>query len=204
MPAQVPISRGISHTFSRLPHAIQRPPTQAISPYGIAVPPYGHTPDASPHTFWQIPIGRPFSHSHGRSPIARPFPHTIHIIDKAAGFHFDENSVRSPQIPTNPDQQTPWTCVTVRQTNPQPVSANHLRYGPANQAPAKSSKSHMPAKGGSYLHVRPWLLLHWHARIHGHGYTFTGMRMHAYHGHTCTAMLISIRAHLRRDQRGRL
>ena len=50
------------------------------------------------------------------------------------------------------------------------------------------SKSHMPAKGGSYLHVRPWLLLHWHARIHGHGYTFTGMRMHACHCHTCTAM----------------
>ena len=192
-------------------HAIPRPPhTWAASSYGIAVSPYGHTPDVSPHTFWQIPIGRPFSHSHGISPIARPFPHTIYIIDKAAGFHFDETSVRSPQIPTNPDKQTPWTCVTVRQTNPQPVPTNHMRYGPANQAPAKSSKYYMPAKvGGWHLlrsrlhghahiimpsraraHSRPW------SYIHGYAHTFTGMRTPSW-ARACTRTIVTLsRAHL--------
>ena len=51
------------HTFSRFPHVILRPPTQAASPYGIVVPPYNHAPDASPHTFWQIPTGRPSPHT---------------------------------------------------------------------------------------------------------------------------------------------
>ena len=47
---QIPMRPGSPYVFAAS-HAIQRPPTQAISPYGIAVPPYGHTPDASPHTF---------------------------------------------------------------------------------------------------------------------------------------------------------
>ena len=97
-----------SRILWHFPYVFAAPPCDSTAshaghfPIGFAVSPYGHTPDASPHTFWQIPIGRPFSHSHGRSPIARPSPHTIHIIDKAAGFHFDETSVRSPQIPNQP------------------------------------------------------------------------------------------------------
>ena len=46
--------------------------TQAISPYGIAVFPYGHTPDAFPHTFWQIPTGRPSPHTFSADPPYNP------------------------------------------------------------------------------------------------------------------------------------
>ena len=156
-------------------HAIQRPPTQAISPYGIAVPPYGHTPDASPHTPHQIPIGRPFSHSHGISPIARPFPHTIHIIDKAAGFHFDETSVRSPQTPNQPRQ----------------ANTLDLRHCTANQSPTSFRKSHAlrSSKPGAgqvqqITHACEWgapsppartfivtrtAMVHSRAHLHGHG-----------------------------------
>ena len=68
--------------------------------------------------------------------------------------------------------------------------------------------------------MRTLSCLHGHARIHGHGHTFTGMRTpsrvcarlhgraHArvqlshFHAHTCTAMATSLlRARLRRDQR---
>ena len=161
-PAPFPISRGISHTFSRFPHAIQRPPTQAISPYG-------HRP--FPHTSRQIPIGRPFSHSHGRSPIARPSPHTIHNLLKI-GLSFDETSVPAPQIPNQPRQ----------------ANTRDLRYTSANQAPASSSKSHIPATGGcshllhAHTYVRPWSCMHGYAhtfmitRAHGQGHTFTCTR----------------------------
>ena len=118
---------------------------------------------------------RPFSHSHVRFPIGRPSSHTIHKLSRA-GFHFDETSVPVPQIPNQP-----------RQANIQ-----NLRYTSANQAPAKSNKSHMPAKWGvpsppartamvmrapsltraySLARARPW------SRVHLHGYV-----------HICTAM----------------
>ena len=153
------------------PHAILRPSTQAISPYGIAVPPYGHTPDASPHTphqiSRQIPIGRPFSHSHGRSPIARPSPHTIHNLLKV-GLSFDETSGSSS---TNPNQ-------------PRQADTRDLRYNPANQAPASSSKCYRPATGGGCRHLlRVRSCAHFHGHMHGHGHTCTGMctakRIHA-------------------------
>ena len=81
---------------------------------------------ADPHRPAIFPYTTPDPHSQAT-------PHTIHIIDKPAGFHFYETSVRSLQIPTNPVKQTPWTCVTVRQTKRQPVQANatDLRVGGA-------------------------------------------------------------------------
>ena len=110
------------------------------SPYGIAVPPYGHTPDASPHTFWQILIGRPFSHTAHQI----PHSHAISPYDPQApksrfSFRRDQR-VQFHISPTNPVKQTPWTCVTVQQTKSQPVPANHLRYCTTNQSPTGSSK----------------------------------------------------------------
>ena len=116
---------------------------------------YGHTPDAFPHTFWQIPIGR-------------PSPHTIYKLFKI-GFSFDETSGSSS---TNPNQ-------------PRQANILDLRYTSANQAPASSSKSHIPASGGHrhLLHVRPWSCAHLHG--HGHALTFKG---------TCTAMVMRARS----------
>ena len=95
--------------------------------------------------------------------------------------------------PTNPVKQTPRTCVTIQQITCVTVYTN--------QAPASSSKSHMPATGGCrhLLYVRPWSCAHLHGHAHGHGHTFTGMRTPArpwshLHGHayTCTAMAQAI------------
>ena len=169
--------------FSRFPHAIQRPPTQAISPYVFAVSPYGHTPAASPHTSRQIPIGRPFSHSHVRSPIARPSPHTIHKLQKS-GFHFDETSGSSS---TNPNQ-------------PRQANILNLRYTSANQAPAKSSKCYRPATGG--VQSPPActaMVIYIHGHAHGQAHTCT-----VTHAHAFTGMRISARPWrkpIRRDQR---
>ena len=58
----------------------------------------------------------------------------------------------------------------------------------------------MVASALARAHSRPWLYLHAHARVplsHLHGHAHTGT-------YTRTVMLISLRAHLRRDQRGRL
>ena len=41
-------------------------------PIGIAVSPYGHTPDASPHTSRQIPIGKPSPHTVSADPPYNP------------------------------------------------------------------------------------------------------------------------------------
>ena len=182
-----------------VPHAIPRPPhTWAASPYGIAVSPYNHTPDAFPHMFWQIPIGRTFFHSHVRSPITKQSPHTIYKLFKPV-FLSTRPAFGLHKSPTNPVKQTPWTCVTVQQTNPQPVQANNMVTVYTNQAPASSSKCYRPATGGCrhLLHVR-----HGHLRArpwsHLHGYVHTFMRMVTYahpHGHAraFTAMVTSLR-----------
>ena len=186
----LPYTGAISYACGISPYVFAASPcnsaashTQAVSPYGIAVFPYGHTPDAFPHTFWQIPIGRPFSHSHGRSPIARPSPHTIHIIDKAAGFHFDETSGSSS---TNP-QPTP----TSKHQGP----ALHLCKPSAGQfqqmlqtcdwggVPSPPARTVMRTL--SWARARPWSYLHGY--VHGHGHARTVTHMHG-HGHTFTGM----------------
>ena len=143
-------------------------------PYVFAAPPYGHTPDEFPHTFWQIPTGRPFSHSHGRSPIDRPFPHTIHKLQKF-GFHFDETSGSSP---TNPQPTT---------SSKHPEPALHLRKPSAGQFQQITHACEWgapspPARVCTYLHVLPWSCAHLHG--HGHALTFNGTR---------TAMVIHAR-----------
>ena len=110
-----------------VPHAIPRPPhTWAASPYGIAVSPYNHTPDAFPHTSQQIPIGWSSPHMVSADP-----PNNT-----ARSKKLILNSTRpadpAPQIPNQPCQ----------------ANIQNLRYNPANQTPASSSKSHMPATGG--------------------------------------------------------
>ena len=139
---------------------------------------YSHTPDAFPHTFWQIPIGR-------------PSPHTIYKLFKI-GFSFDETSGSSS---TNPQP-------TLSSKHPGPAllygkpSANRFKqmlqtceWG----VPAPPARTAMVtlARVCAYLHVR----LCARARAHLHG-----------QGHACTAMCISSRAYLhghgaRRDQR---
>ena len=166
--------RGSPMRFCGLPH---------ISP---AISPYGRYADTFPHTFWQIPIGRPFSHSHGRSPIARPSPHTIHKLQKS-DFKFGETSGSCPQIPNQPVKQTSRTCVTIQQTNPQPVPANNMRHGnPANQSANQFQQMLQTCEGGCrhLLHVRPW----------------SCMRAWSL---TCTAMVIPSRACARPRQRHR-
>ena len=108
--------RGSPMRFCGLPHT-------GYLLIGFVVSPYGHTPDEFPHTFWQIPTGRPFSHSHGRSPIAWPSLHTIHNLLKV-GLSFDETSVPVPQTPNQPRQ----------------ANILDLRYCTTNQAPTGSSK----------------------------------------------------------------
>ena len=138
---------------------------------GIAVPPYGHTPDASPHTSRQIPTGRPFSHSNGRSPIDRPSPHTIHNLLKV-GLSFDETSGSSS---TNP-QPTPTS------KHPGPAS----RYGKPSANRFKqitrlqsTQNKHRPSPanatdlrlGGAVTSCMCMLI-----RTYGHGHACTGMR----------------------------
>ena len=134
-------------------HAIQRPPTQAASPYVFALSPYNHTPDASPHTSRQIPIGRPSLHTVSADPPYDPQAPKIRLQSRR------DQRVRSPQIPNQP-------CLT---------NSLNLRYSPANQAPTNSSKSHMPAMGvapapPALTSSRPWSYLHG-----GYAYIFTAM-----------------------------
>ena len=161
-------------------------------PYVFAAPPYGRTPDEFPHTFWQIPTGRPFSHSHVRSPIDRPFPHTIHKLQKS-GFHFDETSVSSPTnpqpIPSSrhpepalqsskpiPNRFQQITRVTIQQTKRRPVPANatDLRLGVAPAPPARVC-----------------------ARFYGHGHAYIFItHAHAFKGtRTVTHAHVKVRAH---------
>ena len=121
-----------------------------------------------------------------RSPRASD-PHTGHVI-----IRFHGSPIQSPSS-KNPDIGFDRTSGS-SSTNPQPtLSSKHpepaLRYGKpipnrfkqitrvtvyTNQAPAKSSKSHMPATGGgvpsppacAYLHVRPWSCAH--GQCHSH------------------------------------
>ena len=138
-------------------------------PYGIAVPPYNHTPDEFPHTFWQIPTGRPFSHSHGRSPIDRPSPHTIHKLQKS-GFHFDETS---GSCPTNPQP-------TTSSRHPEPaLQSSKPSAGQFQQITHTCDWGAPSPPACTYLHVLPWSCAHLHG--HGHALTFKG---------TCTAMVI--------------
>ena len=51
-----------------LPYDSAASHTQAVSPYGIAVSPYSHTPDAFFHTFSQILTGRPSPHTFSADP----------------------------------------------------------------------------------------------------------------------------------------
>ena len=189
--AASPYAGAVSHVLWYFPYVFVAPPCDSAAshaghiPIGFAAPPYGHTPDAFPHTFWQIPIGRPFSHTPHQIPIGRPSPHTIHIIDKPAGFHFDETSGSSS---TNPNQ-------------PRQADIQNLRYNPANQKPTGSSKSH-----GYSLHkssagqvqqithacdwgVAPAPPARVCAYIYGHGHAriFISMRTHsrARHRHSC-------------------
>ena len=85
------------------------------------------------------------------------------------------------------------------------LSANiqNLRYNPANQAPAKSSKSHMPATGGGVQSPPACtaMVIYIHGYAHGQAHTFTCTVTHA---HTFTGMRISARLWrkpARRDQR---
>ncbi len=119
------------HTFSRLPMRFCGLPHTGHFPIGFAVPPYGHTPDISLHTFWQIPIGRPFSHTPHQIPTTKPSPHTVSAdppYDPQALKNSTSNSERPafpvPQIPNQPCQ----------------ADTLDLRYNPANQSPTGSSK----------------------------------------------------------------
>ena len=161
-------------------------------PIGFAALPYNHTPDASPHTSRQIPIGWPFSHSHGRSPIARPSPHTIHNLLKV-GLSFDETSGSCPTNPQPttsskhpepalqsskpiPNRFTQITWLQSPQISRQPSHANatDLRLGGA-------VTSCMYGHGHIHSRVcaRPsaYLYMHGHSRAHLH-----------WHAHICTAM----------------
>ena len=186
--------------MGQAPHAVRRPPchsvashTQAVSPYGIAVFPYGHTPDASPHTSWQIPIGRPFSHT------PHQIPHSLAI--SPYGFR---GSPYNPQTPKNSTPNSTRPAGPVPQIPNQPCQANilDLRHTSANQSPTGSGKSpalrsskpsagqfqqitHACDGGGGCRH-----LLHGYAHTctygHGHACTFTRMVTHA-HGHGAQA-----------------
>ena len=175
------MSCGISHTFSRLPHAILRPPTQAISPYGIAVFPYGHTPDASPHT------SRPFSHSHGQIPHSQAIsPYDSQVFLKLA-FLSTRPAGPVPQIPTNIVKQTSRTCVTPPQTKRRPVQVQQMLQ--------------TCDWGGGCRH-----LLHGYAHTctYGHAHTFMGTltaMVTRARSLTCTAMVIHSRACARPRQR---
>ena len=126
-------------------------------PYAGAVP----MPSAFPHTFWQIPTGRP-------SP---PYVFRGSAIQSASskksGIDSDETSDRPRKSPTNPAQQTPRTCVTPpqikRQSSPYKPSepASHLRKFSAGQA------TQILQTGGG------WHLLHAHTSTYAR--TFTGM-----------------------------
>ena len=167
--------------FCGLPH---RP-----FPHTVSRLPYNHTPDAFPHTFWQIPIGRPFSHSHGRSPIARPSPHTIYNLFKT-GFSFDETSGSSstnPQpttsskhpepalqsskpIPNRFQQITHHSLQTKRR--PSPANHTYLRLWGAvtscMRTPVVRPWSHSCAHGhaaSSWACARPRSHIHGHAHI---------------------------------------
>ena len=107
---------------------------------------YGHTPDAFPHTFWQIPIGR-------------PSPHTIYKLFKI-GFSFDETSGSCPTNPNQPCQQTSRTCVTIQQTKrrPSPANATDLRLGGAPSPPVRKAMVIY-----SWARARPWSCAHGHS-----------------------------------------
>ena len=187
MQAPFPMSCDISHTFSRLPHAIPRPPTQAISPYGIAVSPYNHTPDASPHTSRQIPIGRPFSHSHTKSPIARPSPHMIRKLSKA-GFHFDETSGSSSANPQptlsskhpGPALQSPQT-----KRRPSPANATCLLGGGGAVTSCAHVFTGMRTLSCTYAYTFTGVRIPSRvcAYLHGHAHIFTGTRTAMASGH---------------------
>ena len=187
--------------MGQAPHAVRRPPchsvashTQAVSPYGVAVFPYGHTPDASPHTSWQIPIGRPFSHT------PHQIPHSLAI--SPYGFR---GSPYNPQTPKNSTPNSTRPAGPVPQIPNQPCQANilDLRHTSANQSPTGSGKSPAlqsskpsagqvqqmlqtcdwgvpspPARKAMVMRSssRPWSRAHFQGHAHGHSHTFTGMR----------------------------
>ena len=138
-----------------------------------------------PMRFRGLPTHGPPPHTVSR------FPHTTtrltHFSIRFPRIHHTIHKLQRIRLQIRRDQrpapQTPnQSC---------PTDTLNLRYSPANQAPAKSSKSHMPATGGGAGTTG--------AHIHGHARTFTAMftpaQMCAYlHGH-------GIRARLRRDQR---
>ena len=186
--------------LGQAPHAVRRPHAEPPPPASIfrffmrlsfsmrfrGLPTHGpppHTVSRFPHTatrltHFPIRFGRSpqAGHSpirHGRSPIARLSPNTIHIIDKAAGFHFDETSGSSS---TNP-QPTPPS------KHPEPaLPSSKPSAGQVQQmlqtcevGGAVTSCMRIPARTVmrtlSWARVRPWSYLHGYARI------FTAMVM---------------------------
>ena len=128
-----------------------------------------------PMRFRGLPTHGPPPHTVSR------FPHTTtrltHFSIRFPRIHHTIHKLQRIRLQIRRDQrpapQTPnQSC---------PTDTLNLRYSPANQAPAKSSKSHMPATGGGAVTTG--------AHIHGHARTFTAMFTPA-HGcaHTCTAM----------------
>ena len=119
---------------------------------------YGHTPDASPHTLRQIPIGRPFSHT------PRQIPHSqaISPYDSQAlqsRFFFDETSGSSPANP----QPIP--------SSRHPEPASHLRKPSAGQvqqitqacdwgvpSPPARMVTHAHGQSHTFMRIsaRPW------------------------------------------------
>ena len=200
------------HTFSRLPMRFCGLPHTGHFPIGFAVPPYGHTPDISLHTFWQIPIGRPFSHTPHQIPTTKPSPHTVSAdppYDPQALKNSTSNSERPAfrfhKSPTNPVKQTPWTCVTIQQTNPQPVQANNTRHSLRKSHAGQVTQILQTCEGGggvgtscmgmrtpastrTFTGMGTSARTRAHSRVcaylHGHAHTFTVMR---------TAMAVSQR-----------
>ena len=125
--------------------------------------------------------------------MSRQIPHSqaISPYDPQApkirlSFRRDQR-VQFHRSPTNPVKQTSWTCVTVRQTNPQPVPANHLRYLSCKFSAGQFQQMLHACDGGGGA-----------VTIGAH--VFTGMRtLSCLHGcaHTFTGMLTSSRARAR-------
>ena len=181
--------------MGQAPHAIRRPPCRAAaSRFHIPVFHATFVPHAiprPPHTWATSPYGiavSPYNHT----PDA--FPHTF-----SADPPYDPQALKI-RLQIRRDQR-----VQFHKSQPTlPANIQNLRYNPANQAPAKSSKCYRPATGGggavtsctgmripartvmrtlSWARVRPWSYLHGY--VHGYGHARTVTHMHG-HSHTFT------------------
>ena len=203
--AASPYAGAVSHVLWHFPYVFAVPPCDSAashaghSPIGFAALPYDHTPAASPHTSRQIPTGRPFSHSHGRSPIARPSPHTsrqiptgrpfshshgrspiarpsphtIHNLLKV-GLSFDETS-GSSSTNAQPTTSSKHPEPALQSSKPSAGQFQQITHTCEWGAPSPPARKAMVMRSSS----RPWSRAHFHGHAYGHGHTFTGYA----HGH---------------------